>query len=87
MKTNNSRWGPVDHDQLRLLGKLPFQKRIRRIIEAQNFAMSIVRGRLRRQFPQMTQQELNLRVLRELYPDDRAMTRLFDKLRGTVPRK
>ena len=62
----------LDLDQLRLLGKLPFEKRIRRIIEAQEFAMSLVRGRLRQQYPQMSQRELNLRVLKELYPDDKA---------------
>ncbi len=69
MQKSYPSWGPLDHDQLRLLGRLPFEKRVRRIIEAQEFAKSIVRGRLRRQFPQLTQHELNLRVLQELYAD------------------
>jgi len=59
-------WGPVDWEQLRLLGKLPFAKRIRVMLEAQALALSIIRGRVRRRYPNLSQREINLLVLKEV---------------------
>ncbi|MFQ6057342.1 MAG: hypothetical protein ACE5MB_00480 [Anaerolineae bacterium] len=59
-------WGPLDLEQLRLLARVSVAKRIRAMLEAQAMAMGIVRGRLRRQYPHLTQREINLLVLKEV---------------------
>jgi len=64
--TEVSPWGPLDFEQLRLLARVPVAKRVRTMLEAQALAMSIVRGRLRRQYPQLSQREINLLVLKEV---------------------
>lgn len=61
-------WGRLDLEQMRLLARVPVAKRVRAMLEAQALAMSIVRGRLRRQHPHLSQRELNLRVLQEVSP-------------------
>ncbi len=63
-------WGPVDLEQVRLLARVPVAKRLRTMLEAQALAMSIVRGRLRRQHPNLPQRELNLLVIQETYSHD-----------------
>jgi len=57
----------VDMETIKLLGKLSPAKRVRNMLEAQKFAMSIIRGRLRRQFPGLTQREININVFEEIY--------------------
>ena len=63
-------WGPLDLDQMRLLARVPVAKRIRSMLEAQYLVMSIVRGRLRRQHPDLSQREINLLVLEEVSRHD-----------------
>jgi len=69
-ETRESPWGPLDLEQLRLLAQVPVAKRVRTMLEAQALAMSIVRGRLRRQYPQLSQREINLLVLKEVSSND-----------------
>lgn len=54
-------------DMIKLLGRLTPAKRVRNMLEAQRFAMSIIRGRVRRQFPNLSQREINLKVFEEIY--------------------
>ncbi len=63
-------WGPLDRQQLLLLTDTPVGRRIRAMLEAQSLAMDIVRGRLRRQYPDLSQREINLRVLQEVQHRD-----------------
>jgi hypothetical protein len=55
---------------MRLLARVPVAKRLRVMLEAQALAMSIVRGRLRRQNPHLSQRELNLLVIQEVSRHD-----------------
>ena len=65
-KTAKSSWGPLDLEQLRLLARVPVAKRLRTMLEAQALAMSVIRGRLRRQYPHLSQREINLLVLKKV---------------------
>ena len=59
---------PVDWVQLRLtLGLTPFE-RIMAGMRAQAFARAILRGALRRRFPDLSTAELNMKVLAYLTP-------------------
>jgi hypothetical protein len=59
-------WGPLDHDLLRLLGSVSPAQRIRNMLEAQAFVMSLIRGRLRRRYPDLSQREINIKVFEEI---------------------
>ena len=59
---------PVDWVQLRLTASLPPGQRIRAGLEAQEFAMAALRGTLRRRFPDLSQSELNMKVLAHFTP-------------------
>ncbi len=59
-------WGPLDHDLLRLLGSVSPTQRIRNMLEAQAFVMGLIRGRLRRRYPNMSQREINIKVFEEI---------------------
>lgn len=59
---------PVDWTQLELLARLTPGQRILTGMQAQTFAMAALRGTLRRRFPQLSQAELNMKVLAYLTP-------------------
>jgi hypothetical protein len=59
---------PVDWVQIRLIAGLPPKRRILPGMQAQAFAMSIVRGSLRKQYPNLNRSELNLKVLAYFTP-------------------
>ena len=60
------RFDPIDIDQIRLLDRLPVRLRIRRMLAARELAVGLIRGRLRRQYPDLSPSELNLKVLEEI---------------------
>jgi hypothetical protein len=55
-----------DREQVRLLASLPPHKRVRVMLEARELAVGLMRGRLRRRFPQLSTSQLNLKLLEEL---------------------
>jgi hypothetical protein len=57
------RFDPVDHQQIKLLGSLPPEKRVRAMLDARELAVGLMRGRLRRRFPDLSEAELNMKVL------------------------
>ncbi len=59
---------PPDWVQMRLTASLSPAKRIRAGMHAQAFAMSLLRGAFRKRFPELTQSELNMKVLAHLTP-------------------
>lgn len=59
---------PVDWQQLELLARLTPGQRIRAGMQAQSFAMAALRGTFRRRFPELSQSELNMKVLAYLTP-------------------
>ncbi len=59
---------PVDWVQMQLTANLPPGQRILAGLQAQAFAMASLRGTLRRRFPELSQSELNMKVLAYLTP-------------------
>ena len=56
----------VDHIQVRLLLGLPPHKRVRLMLDARELAVGLMRGRLRKKYPDLTLIMLNLKLLEEL---------------------
>ncbi len=59
---------PIDWQQLELLARIPPEKRVLAGMQAQAFAMAALRGTFARRFPELTQSELNMKVLAYLTP-------------------
>jgi hypothetical protein len=59
---------PVDWVQLELTASLSPGQRILAGLQAQAFAMASLRGTFRRRFPELSQSELNMKVLAYLTP-------------------
>ncbi len=66
------RFDPVDLEQMRLLGSLPIGRRFQVLLDARELAVGLIRGRLRRQYPDLGLRELNLKVLEEISRVQRA---------------
>jgi len=54
---------PVDWQQVRLLAALTPAERVLAMMRAQAFVMAGLRGAFRRRFPELSQAELNMKVL------------------------
>ncbi|MFQ5615268.1 MAG: hypothetical protein ACE5GO_02250 [Anaerolineales bacterium] len=59
---------PIDRVQVRLLANLSPAQRLLANIRAQRFAKAALRGTLRKRFPELSQSELNMKVLAYLTP-------------------
>jgi hypothetical protein len=66
MTTTAYRFDPVDLEQMRLLGHLPPGRRIQAMLDARELAVGLIRGRLRRRYPDLSPRALNLTVLEEI---------------------
>ncbi len=62
------RFDPIDWVQMKLLAKMPFEKRLIPGLNAQEFAMSALRGTFQKKFPELTMPEINMKVLAYLTP-------------------
>lgn len=60
------RFDPIDEEQFRLLRDLSPGQRIQVMLDARELAVGLIRGRLRRQYPDLSLRELNLKVLEEI---------------------
>jgi hypothetical protein len=60
------RFDPVDKEQMRLSARLSPGARIQAMLDARELAVGLIRGRLRRQYPDLPLAALNLQVLEEL---------------------
>jgi phage terminase Nu1 subunit (DNA packaging protein) len=60
------RFDPVDLEQMQLLGRLSPGGRIRLMLDARELTVGLIRGRLRRQYPDLSPRDLNLKVLEEI---------------------
>ena len=60
------RFDPVDLEQMRRWGRLTPGQRIQALIDARDLAVGLIRGRLRRRYPQLSLNEINLKVLEEI---------------------
>ncbi len=59
---------PIDWVQMKLLAKMPFERRLIPGLNAQEFAMSALRGTFQKKFPELTMPEINMKVLAYLTP-------------------
>jgi hypothetical protein len=59
---------PIDWVQVKLLAKLPPEKRLIPGLNAQEFSMSALRGTFRKRFPELSMPEINMKVLAYLTP-------------------
>lgn len=59
-------FGSIDEAQLRLTARLTPGQRIRRLLDARELAVGLIRGRLRRRYPHLATRQLNLKVLEEI---------------------
>ncbi len=57
---------PIDREQVRLLASLPPGRRVRIMLDARELAVGLIRGRLRRQYPHLSPQAINMKVLEEV---------------------
>lgn len=71
------RFDPVDITQVRLLGQLSSGRRLQRMLNARELVVGLIRGRLRRQHPNLLPNELNLKVLEEIERAKRVVTPRF----------
>jgi hypothetical protein len=60
------RFDPVDIDQVRLLLSLQPGERIRVMLDAQALAKGLIMGRLRRQYPELSPNEIGLKFVEEI---------------------
>jgi hypothetical protein len=66
---------PVDIDMIRLTARLSVGMRILRLLSARELTLGLIRGRLRQKYPDISQRELNLKLLEEIERGERAYTR------------
>jgi phage terminase Nu1 subunit (DNA packaging protein) len=71
-----TRFNQLDLTQMRLLGQLSPAQRLQTMLEARELAVGLIRGRLHRRFPNLSQQEINMKLLEELARADRKHPRL-----------
>ena len=56
----------VDRGQLKLLLTLPAHKRVRVMLDARELAVGMIRGRIRKKYPNLPLNMLNIKLLEEL---------------------
>lgn len=66
MEKTTHHFDPVDLEQMRLLGSLVPERRVRIMLDARELAVGLIRGRLRRRYPHLSPHALNLKVLEEV---------------------
>ncbi len=66
---------PPDQKLVQLLAHLPAAKRVRVMLEARELAVGLIRGRLRRRYPDLSVEALNLKVLEEISRGEKRTTR------------
>lgn len=64
----NLSFDPIDWQQLELLAQLTPAQRVLLGMQAQAFARAALRGTLKRRFPELSQPELNVKVLAHFTP-------------------
>ena len=69
------RFDPVDHQFMRLRGRLSPGERLQAMLAAREWVVSAMRGRLSRQYPELSPDEINLKVLEEIERVERRQAR------------
>jgi len=66
---------PIDIERLRMLARLTPGGRIRLMLSARELAVGLLRGCLRRRYPELSTAEINLKLLEELERADQTRSR------------
>lgn len=69
------RFDPVDHNFMRLRGRLSMGERLQAMLAAREWVFAAHRARIQRQNPNLSPEEINLRVLEEIERAERRHTR------------
>jgi hypothetical protein len=69
------RFDPIDHNFMRLRGRLTPGERLLAMLAAREWVVSAKRARLCRRYPDLSPQEINLKVLEEIERAERRQTR------------
>ncbi len=73
--TSKYRFDPVDHQFMRLRGRLSPGERLQAMLAAREWVVSAMRERLIRQYPELSPEEINLKVLEEIERVERRQAR------------
>lgn len=66
MDTHDDLFDPIDHELMRLRGRMSPGARLQAMLAAREWVVSAMRSRLRRRYPDLSPQEINLKVLEEI---------------------
>ena len=66
MENPGYHFGPVDIELLRIRSQLSPGRRLQAMLDAREMAVGLLRGRLRQQYTDLSNRELNLKVLEEI---------------------
>ena len=69
------RFDPVDHNFMRIRGRLDPGERLLAMLAAREWVVSAKRAGLRRRYPDLSPQEINLKLLEEIERAERRQTR------------
>ena len=64
--TTKYRFDPVDHQFMRLRGQLSPGERLQAMLAAREWVVGAIRGRLTLRYPNLSPEEINLKVLEEI---------------------
>jgi hypothetical protein len=76
MDSNDDPFDPIDYHLMRLRGRMSPGARLQAMLAAREWVVSAMRSRLRRQYPDLSPQEINLKVLEEIERVERRQARL-----------
>jgi hypothetical protein len=60
------RFDPLDRDLVRIRSQLSPGERIQAMLDAHEFIIGLIRGRLQQQYPHLSPREINLKVIEEI---------------------
>jgi len=69
------RFDPVDHHFMRVRGQLSPGERLQAMLAAREWVVSAMRGRLIRRYPDLSPEDINLKVLEEIDRAERRQAR------------
>jgi hypothetical protein len=69
------RFDPIDHNFMRLRGRLNPGERLLAMLAAREWVVSATRARLSRRYPDLSPHEINLKVLEEIERAERRQVR------------
>lgn len=79
MASEHHQYDPIDHEFMRMRGQLSPGARLQAMLAAREWVVSAMRARLRRRYPELSLEEINLKVLEEIENVERRRAR-FDSV-------